>query len=172
MEEEYRKFFLERNGEKIEMVQNCEGAIKISLNNIKTDNSHRPWNLKAEGTATVTLYLGKLLFEEMLWLKILYLLEVIAEKMMMGVLGMIIIRSQNKLDLMRVNRVEIDSRYVYAVFEGESNVREIGRYKSEERAIEVLNRIQEAIIAGTKFDIINKDGVRCNKEKVFEMPVE
>lgn len=42
---------------------------------------------------------------------------------------MIIIRSQNKLDLMRVNRVEIDSRYVYAVFERKSNVREIGRYK-------------------------------------------
>ncbi|VIF81689.1 Uncharacterised protein [Clostridioides difficile] len=28
---------------------------------------------------------------------------------------MIIIRSQDRLDLMRVNRVEIDSKYVYAV---------------------------------------------------------
>nr|UWI48561.1 hypothetical protein NZ312_10590 [Clostridioides difficile] len=85
---------------------------------------------------------------------------------------MIIIRSQNKLDLMRVNRVEINSKYVYAVFEGESKVREIGRYKSEERAIEVLNRIQDAIVAGTKFDIINKDGVKYCKEKVFEMPIK
>lgn len=85
---------------------------------------------------------------------------------------MIIIRSQDRLDLMRVNRVEIDSRYVYAMFEGESNAREIGRYKSEERAIEVLNRIQDAIIAGTRFDIINKDGVKYCKEKVFEMPVK
>ncbi|HFL2566958.1 TPA: hypothetical protein ACG3Q2_002225 [Clostridioides difficile] len=120
----------------------------------------------------MTLYLGKLIFEEMLWLKILYLLEVITEKMMMGVLGMIIIRSQDRLDLMRVNRVEISNKQVCAVFEEESNAREIGRYKSEERAIEVLNMIQNAVIAGTKFDIINKDGVRCNKEKVFEMPVE
>ncbi len=85
---------------------------------------------------------------------------------------MIIIRSQDRLDLMRVNRVEISNKQVCAVFEEESNTREIGRYKSEERAIEVLNRIQEAIIAGTKFDIINKDGVRYYKEKVFEMPVE
>lgn len=54
----------------------------------------------------------------------------------------------------------------------ESNVREIVRYKSEERAIEVLSRIQDAIIAGIKFDIIKKDGVRYYKEKVFEMPVE
>ncbi|CCK92488.1 conserved hypothetical protein [Clostridioides difficile T20] len=90
----------------------------------------------------------------------------------MGGLVMIIIRSQDRLDLMRVNRVEIDSKYVYAVFGEESNVREIGRYKSEERAIEVLSRIQDAIIAGTKFDIIKKDGVRYYKEKVFEMPVE
>lgn len=85
---------------------------------------------------------------------------------------MIIIRSQDRLDLMRVNRVEISNKQVCAVFEGESNAREIGRYKSEERAIEVLNRIQDAIVAGTKFDIINRDGVRCNKEKVFQMPVK
>ncbi|MCC0654239.1 hypothetical protein [Clostridioides sp. ES-S-0001-03] len=85
---------------------------------------------------------------------------------------MIIIRSQDRLDLMRVNRIEISNKQVGAVFEEESNAREIGRYKSEERAIEVLNRIQDAIIAGTKFDIINKDGVRYYKEKVFEMPVE
>ncbi|SJP64125.1 Uncharacterised protein [Clostridioides difficile] len=85
---------------------------------------------------------------------------------------MIIIRSQDRLDLMRVNRVEISNKQVCAVFEEESNAREIGRYKSEERAIEVLNMIQNAVIAGTKFDIINKDGVRYCKEKVFEMPVE
>lgn len=170
MEEEYRKFFLERNGEKIEMVQNCEGAIKISLNNIKTDNSHRPWNLKAEGTATVTLYLGKLLFEEMLWLKILYLLEVIAEKMMMGVLGMIIIRSQNKLDLMRVNRVEIYDKQVFVIFE--DDVKRIGVYESNERAMQVLNDIQKFIENGVRTDYIDSCRVRHNQEKVFEMPVE
>ncbi|EGT4599371.1 hypothetical protein DFW26_07895 [Clostridioides difficile] len=85
---------------------------------------------------------------------------------------MIIIRSQNRLDLIKVNRIEVNREQVYAVFEGESNFREIGKYKSERRAIEILNRIQDAVIAGTKFDIINKDGVRYYKEKVFEMPIE
>lgn len=54
----------------------------------------------------------------------------------------------------------------------EDDIRKIGEYESNERTIEVLNEIQDAIIAGTKFDIINKDGVRYYKEKVFEMPVE
>ncbi|MCC0648917.1 hypothetical protein [Clostridioides sp. ZZV15-6598] len=83
---------------------------------------------------------------------------------------MIIIRSQDRLDLMRVNRVEISNNRVYAMLE--DDIRKIGEYESNKRAIEVLNRIQDAIVAGTKFDIINRDGVRCNKEKVFEMPVE
>ncbi|MEN8064138.1 hypothetical protein ABFP93_18930, partial [Clostridioides difficile] len=107
---------------------------------------------------------------DILWLEMRKVLKIITRKMMMGVLGMIIIRSQDRLDLMRVNRVEIYDKQVFVIFE--DDVKRIGVYESNERAIEVLNRIQEAIIAGTKFDIINKDGVRCNKEKVFEMPVE
>ncbi|MCC0628113.1 MULTISPECIES: hypothetical protein [unclassified Clostridioides] len=83
---------------------------------------------------------------------------------------MIIIRSQDRLDLMRVNRVEISNNRVYAMLE--DDIRKIGEYESNERTIEVLNEIQDAIIAGTKFDIVNKDGVRYHKEKVFEMPVE
>ncbi|MCC0716948.1 hypothetical protein [Clostridioides sp. ES-S-0077-01] len=83
---------------------------------------------------------------------------------------MIIIRSQDGLDLMRVNRVEISNNRVYAMLE--DDIRKIGEYESNERTIEVLNEIQDAIIAGTKFDIINKDGVKYYKEKVFEMPVE
>lgn len=83
---------------------------------------------------------------------------------------MIIIRSQDRLDLMRVNRVEISNSEVYAMLE--NDVRKIGEYESNKRAMQVLNRIQDAIVAGTKFDIINRDGVRCSKEKVFEMPVE
>ncbi|MDB0440992.1 hypothetical protein C4R89_15920 [Clostridioides difficile] len=85
---------------------------------------------------------------------------------------MIIIRSQDGLDLMRVNRVEIDSRYVYAVFEEESNAREIGRYKTEERAIEVLNEIQKFIENGVRTDYIDSCRVRHKQEKIFEMPVE
>lgn len=83
---------------------------------------------------------------------------------------MIIIRSQDRLDLMRVNRVEISNSEVYAMFE--NDVRKIGEYESNKRAMQVLNRIQDTIVAGAKFDIINRDGVRCSKEKVFEMPVE
>ncbi|HEB5000159.1 TPA: hypothetical protein R0E49_000671 [Clostridioides difficile] len=83
---------------------------------------------------------------------------------------MIIIRSQDRLYLMRVNRVEISNSEVYAMLENDA--RKIGEYESNKRAMQVLNRIQDTIVAGTKFDIINRDGVRCNKEKVFEMPVE
>ncbi|WP_236872855.1 hypothetical protein, partial [Clostridioides difficile] len=125
--------------------------------------------VKYEGTFTIISGWDSLL-RDILWLEMRKVLKIITRKMMMGVLGMIIIRSQDRLDLMRVNRVEIYDKQVFVIFE--DDVKRIGVYESNERAIEVLNRIQEAIIAGTKFDIINKDGVRCNKEKVFEMPVE
>ncbi|UDN56682.1 hypothetical protein [Clostridioides sp. ES-S-0010-02] len=85
---------------------------------------------------------------------------------------MIIIRSQDKTDLVKANWINVDKEYIYAMFGDIDNFKEIGKYEDEKRAFEVLNEIQDAIIAATKFDIINKDGVRYYKEKVFEMPVE
>lgn len=172
MEEEYRKFFLERDGEKIEMVQNCEGAIKISLNNIKTDNSHKPWDLKVQGTATVTLYVGKLIFEELLWLKILEVSKIITEKMMMGVLGMIIIRSQDKTDLVKADWINVDKEYVYAMFGEINNFKEIGKYEDEKRAMQVLDNIQRFIEGGTRTDSIDSYKVRSYRNRIFQMPVK
>ncbi|HGS9292088.1 hypothetical protein QQO45_02490, partial [Clostridioides difficile] len=140
---------------------------EVTFEGTEIDNPFE--RVKYEGTFTIISGWDSLL-RDILWLEMRKVLKIITRKMMMGVLGMIIIRSQDRLDLMRVNRVEIYDKQVFVIFE--DDVKRIGVYESNERAIEVLNRIQEAIIAGTKFDIINKDGVRCNKEKVFEMPVE
>ncbi|EGT3850371.1 hypothetical protein MZI42_18545 [Clostridioides difficile] len=83
---------------------------------------------------------------------------------------MIIIRSQDRLDLMRVNRVEISNKRVYVIFE--DDVRKIGEYESNERAMQVLNEIQKFIENGVRTDYIDSCRVRHNQEKVFEMPVE
>ncbi|CZR95404.1 MULTISPECIES: hypothetical protein [Clostridioides] len=85
---------------------------------------------------------------------------------------MIIIRSQDRLELVKTEWVSVDREYVYVRFRDKEKFQEIGIYKSEERALEVLNEIQDAIIAGTKLDVINRDRVKYYKEKVFEMPVE
>ncbi|ENY8884420.1 hypothetical protein KWK86_017630 [Clostridioides difficile] len=83
---------------------------------------------------------------------------------------MIIIRSQDRLDLMRVNRVEIYDKQVFVIFE--DDVKRIGVYESNERAMQVLNEIQEFIENGVRTDYIDSCRVRHNQEKVFEMPVE
>ncbi|HGM3506567.1 TPA: hypothetical protein ACKOR7_001136 [Clostridioides difficile] len=83
---------------------------------------------------------------------------------------MIIIRSQDRLDLMRVNRVEISNNRVYAMLE--DDIRKIGEYESNERAMQVLNEIQKFIENGVRTDYIDSCRVRHNQEKVFEMPFE
>ncbi|HBE8785655.1 TPA: hypothetical protein MJC92_004064 [Clostridioides difficile] len=83
---------------------------------------------------------------------------------------MIIIRSQDRLDLMRVNRVEIGFNQVYAILE--NDIRKIGEYESNVRAMQVLNEIQKFIENGVRTDYIDSCRVRHNQEKVFEMPFE
>ena len=165
MKYECEKVFLEWDKGSFEI--NDKRIEEVTFEGTEIDNPFE--RVKYEGTFTIISGWDSLL-RDILWLEMRKVLKIITRKMMMGVLGMIIIRSQDRLDLMRVNRVEIYDKQVFVIFE--DDVKRIGVYESNERAIEVLNRIQEAIIAGTKFDIINKDGVRCNKEKVFEMPVE
>ncbi|MFL8713163.1 hypothetical protein Q3304_20515 [Clostridioides sp. GD02377] len=83
---------------------------------------------------------------------------------------MIIIRSQDRLGLMRADRVEIGFNQMYAILENEN--RKIAVYENKERAIQVLNEIQKFIEDGVKMDYIDSCRVRHNQEKVFEMPVE
>lgn len=125
--------------------------------------------VKYEGTFTIISGWDSLL-RDILWLEMLKVLKIITGKMMMGVLGMIIIRSQDRLDLMRVNRVEIGFNQVYAILE--NDIRKIGEYESNERAIQVLNEIQKFIENGVRTDYIDSCRVRHNQEKVFEMPFE
>lgn len=165
MKYECEKAFLECDNGSFEI--NDRRTEEVTFEGTEIDNPFE--RVKYEGTFTIISGWDSLL-REILWLKILKVSKIITEKMMMGVLGMIIIRSQDRLYLMRVNRVEISNSEVYAMLENDA--RKIGEYESNKRAMQVLNRIQDTIVAGTKFDIINRDGVRCNKEKVFEMPVE
>lgn len=71
---------------------------------------------------------------------------------------------------MRVNRVEIGFNQVYAILE--NDIRKIGEYESNKRAMQVLNEIQKFIENGVRTDYIDSCRVRHNQEKVFEMPVE
>ncbi|EGT5272716.1 hypothetical protein KWL13_014125 [Clostridioides difficile] len=85
---------------------------------------------------------------------------------------MIIIRSQDKTDLVKADWINVDKEYVYAMFGEINNFKEIGKYEDEKRAIQVLNEIQKFIENGVRTDYIDSCRVRHNQEKVFEMPVE
>ena len=78
------------------------------------------------------------------------------------------IRSQNKFDLVKTDYVFVDENEVRAI-KGDKRVL-LGEYKSEERALDVLNLIQSNIFQGTKLDYITSGGVRHYRDKVFEMP--
>ncbi|HGT0419853.1 TPA: hypothetical protein ACMVTS_002196 [Clostridioides difficile] len=140
---------------------------EVTFEGTEIDNPFE--RVKYEGTFTIISGWDSLL-RDILWLEMLKVLKIITGKMMMGVLGMIIIRSQDRLDLMRVNRVEIGFNQVYAILE--NDIRKIGEYESNERAMQVLNEIQKFIENGVRTDYIDSCRVRHNQEKVFEMPFE
>lgn len=79
------------------------------------------------------------------------------------------IRSQNKFELVKTDYVSVDENEVQAIKEDKGIL--LGEYKSEERALEVLDMIQTRIIKGTTFDYIN-NSKRTTKEFVFQMPEE
>ncbi|MCJ0438210.1 hypothetical protein J0W85_15855, partial [Clostridioides difficile] len=83
---------------------------------------------------------------------------------------MIIIRSQDKTDLVKADWINVDKEYVYAMFGEINNFKEIGKYEDEKRAIQVLNEIQKFIENEVRTDYIDSCRVRHNQEKVFEMP--
>ncbi|MGX9756773.1 hypothetical protein ACWYRQ_10880 [Clostridioides difficile] len=85
---------------------------------------------------------------------------------------MIIIRSQDKTNLMKVSKIEINDNQIYVTFEDMSNTRKIGDYESKERAIQVLDKIQNFIENGTKYDYITANKVRCNVNRIFQMPIK
>ncbi|EPY2285849.1 hypothetical protein ACXAT6_003101 [Clostridium sporogenes] len=75
------------------------------------------------------------------------------------------IRSQDKNLLINANMVNASENIVFTGYE------ELGKYSSGERAVEVLDMIQDRIIKGNKFDDIY-NGKRTTRDFVFQMPQE
>ena len=55
------------------------------------------------------------------------------------------IRSQNKELLIKCNDIAIENNQIIGYFDKETEYENLGTYKSKERAIEVLDEIQELI---------------------------
>ncbi|AJD31671.1 hypothetical protein ACQX0N_09645 [Clostridium tepidum] len=75
------------------------------------------------------------------------------------------IRSQNKDTLVCCKNIEIDGESVYGAHYF------LGEYATEQRALEVLDEIQDRMIKGTRFDDIY-NGKRTTRDFVFQMPQE
>lgn len=84
------------------------------------------------------------------------------------------IRSQNKTELINTNRIQVDGNSLY-VFEGiaveDTDYIRIGSYDNANRALEVLDMIQNQIVVGTSSDVIIH-GKRIMQENVFKMPAK
>lgn len=86
------------------------------------------------------------------------------------------IRSQDKRILVDVECIYSGNGLIHEKFEimgapSSGTISLLGKYKSEERALEVLDLIQRKLIQGTKFDSTNRNK-RVTKEFVFKMPEE
>jgi hypothetical protein len=78
------------------------------------------------------------------------------------------IRSQNKMFLGEYREVGIMKKSIYGYsLTGDST--ELGDYESKERAVRVLDTIQQRLIAGAVRDVI-ANGTRYSKQFVFQMP--
>ena len=89
------------------------------------------------------------------------------------------IRSQDRRNLIKTERLYVsgknDEYYI-----GDSLIGHIGIYKTEERALEILDEIENFIY--TEVNIVNslyeeadievKSKILCNMAKIFEMPEE
>lgn len=78
------------------------------------------------------------------------------------------ILSQKKDEIVEVNRVKVNENSIGAFDKGVFI--QLGFYKDEERALNVLKDIQRKITQGTKFDKIDRYGERVSREYVYEMP--
>ncbi|HGM3507720.1 TPA: hypothetical protein ACKOR7_002303 [Clostridioides difficile] len=85
---------------------------------------------------------------------------------------MIIIRSQDKTDLVKADWINVDKECVYAMFGDMDNFKKIGEYEDEKRSIQVLDNIQRFIEGGTRTDSIDSYKVRSYRNRIFQMPVK
>lgn len=83
------------------------------------------------------------------------------------------IRSQDKTKLMKVDEVEFQQDdYGFCIFAWKDKFEgsRTGTYKSKERALEVLDEIQNKIKHINKFALVNED-YECD-DCIYEMPIE
>ena len=91
------------------------------------------------------------------------------------------IRSQDKRTLIQTNRIDIDDKSII-VWQNNYNCDEtyLGTYGTKERALEVLDEIQDFITTSVHFvrseyeqaDIEVKTKILCNMAKIYTMPEE
>lgn len=87
------------------------------------------------------------------------------------------IRSQDKKQLLKVNDglfiangfTDTDDSFI-----GIKNVGHVGRYKTEKRALEILDEIQDELISSDFMPIEKKEEVVliCGSARIYEMPEE
>ncbi|WP_460285436.1 hypothetical protein [Clostridium sporogenes] len=75
------------------------------------------------------------------------------------------IRSQKKDVLVFCDHIEVDGNDIYG------NEYFLGKYTTEQRALEVLDMIENRIMQGSRFDEI-QSGKRKTRDFVFQMPQE
>lgn len=93
------------------------------------------------------------------------------------------IRSQDKEKLIKVNCLKIVDRLIYGYYEKEFNIELLAEYKTKERALEVLDDIQNTIFVKNMYEqdreLLLKSWENFDKEKIeflrkriviYEMP--
>ena len=82
------------------------------------------------------------------------------------------VRSQDKRILQKVDNIFLDANYEnkrISTYDGESI--ELGTYKTKERAIEVLDEIQDELISSDFMPIEkNEEVLTCGSARIYEMP--
>ena len=83
------------------------------------------------------------------------------------------IRSQSKEILMKVTKVHICGGVIFASGYTEFDER-IGKYATKERAIEILDEIQDELISSDFMPIEKNEEVvlTCGSARIYEMPAE
>ena len=87
------------------------------------------------------------------------------------------IRTQNKQTLLSVNNISCDESCIFTKIMPTDKHGILGKYKTKERALEVLDEIQDLFIKQhISESVINQDGITFNTEQlnsiVYEMPKE
>ena len=83
------------------------------------------------------------------------------------------VRSQDKRILQKVDNIFLDANYEnkrISTYDGDSV--ELGTYKTKERAIEILDEIQDELISSDFMPIEKNEEVvlTCGSARIYEMP--